>query len=117
MRRNFAEFSSETKVRNLLAEIRELRRISAKFGLISFAQQACSQVFLRGGAIQGGGGPNETRGASLWGWVGGGGGSELGSESLRLYCERFAGKHGYFSKSETSKLVLFSQRDNIFIIC
>ena len=117
MRRNFAEFSSETKVRNLLAEIREFRRISAKFGLISFAQQACSQVFLRGGAIQGGGGPNETRGASLWGRVGGGGGSELGSESLRLYCERFAGKHGYFPKSETSKLVLFSQRDNIFIIC
>ena len=39
MRRNFAEFSSETKVRNLLAEIREFRRISAKFGLISFAQQ------------------------------------------------------------------------------
>ena len=73
MRRNFAEFSSETKVRNLLAEIREFRRISAKFCLISFAQQACSQVFLRGGAIQGGGGPNETRGASLWGWVGGGG--------------------------------------------
>ena len=117
MRRNFAEFSSETKVCNLLAEIRKFRRISAKFGLISFAQQACSQVFLRGGAIQGGGGPNETRRASLWGWVGGGGGSELGSESLRLYCERFAGKHGYFSKSETSKLVLFSQRDNIFIIC
>ena len=50
------------------------------------------------------------------GWEGGGG-SELGSESLRLYCERFAGKHGYFSKSGTSKLVLFSQRDNIFIIC
>ena len=48
MRRNFAEFSSGTKVRNLLAEIREFRRISAKFGLISFAQQACSQVFFYG---------------------------------------------------------------------
>ena len=45
MRRNFAEFSSETKVRNFLAEIREFHRISAKFGPISFAQQARSQVF------------------------------------------------------------------------
>ena len=51
MRRNFAEFSSETKVRNFLAEIREFHRISAKFGPISFAQQARSEVFLRGGAI------------------------------------------------------------------
>ena len=38
MRRNFAEFSSETKVRNLFVEIREFRRISTKFVLISFAQ-------------------------------------------------------------------------------
>ena len=34
MRRNFAEFSSETKVRNLFAEILDFCRISAKFGLV-----------------------------------------------------------------------------------
>ena len=35
MRRNFAEFSSETKVRNLLAEIREFRQSSVSFLLHS----------------------------------------------------------------------------------
>ena len=34
MRRNFAEFSSETKVRNLFAQILDFWRISAKFALM-----------------------------------------------------------------------------------
>ena len=36
--RNFAAFSSETKVRNLIAEIRVISLISANFVCISFAQ-------------------------------------------------------------------------------
>ena len=51
-----------------------------QFGLAQYYMpQARSQVFLRGGAIYGGGGPNENGGASLQG--------ELGC--LTLYCERF----------------------------
>ena len=44
MRRNFAKFSSETKVLNLFAEIREFRSISAKFALISFAQHCITNI-------------------------------------------------------------------------
>ena len=44
MRRNFAKFSSETKVLNLFAEIREFRPISAKFALISFAQHCITNI-------------------------------------------------------------------------
>ena len=52
--------------------------------------QTRSQVFLLGGAIQGGGGPNETGGASL-------------------YYERFD-KHGYFSNCGTSTLIFLAKR-------
>ena len=47
MRRNFAEFSSETKVRNFLAEIREFHRISAKFGPISLHSRPVARFFYR----------------------------------------------------------------------
>ena len=43
--RNFAAFSSEAKVRNLIAEIRVISLISANFVCISFAQY-CRLVFI-----------------------------------------------------------------------
>ena len=79
--------------------------------------QARSQVSLRGGAIQRGGGPNETGGARLWvcvwGEVAGGSGVvELGC--LRLYYNCFE-KHGYFSNFETSKLIIFCKETTLLV--
>ena len=72
-----------------------------------------SQVFLRGGASQRGGRPNETRGARLWvGGEGGGGAGELGC--LRLYYKCFE-KHGYFSNFGTSKLIIFCKETTLLL--
>ena len=46
MCRNFAEFPSERKVRNLFAKIREFRGISAKFALISFARYCITNISI-----------------------------------------------------------------------
>ena len=43
--RNFAAFTPETKVRNLIPEIRVISPISANFGCISFAQYCTSSKY------------------------------------------------------------------------